>query len=330
MVGEAELRERIEALTGQPPSREFRVVDDTTEFMGILRGQVIRLGDRSFLVEGQMREGRFGLDDDPKYWVKKGLDLDTGERKVLKLVFLEEFRIRIGLLAVRCYRSPEKEAAVLDLVRGDPRYMQGVTIPDARGNPVRVLDLIPGESLYRYLKDLPVDHRTFFFTLLPTLLAKVVGCLEAIQHLHDHGLNHGDIRNDHVFVERGTGRLRWIDFDLTQDIADFDVWSLGNVLLFVVGKGEHTFHDVAAGRIRPLRPLENEDASAFFGHRIVNLSKVFDYIPRELNDILMHFSYGTDRFYESAADLLHDLRPVARDLAAPAGAHGAAVERDAG
>jgi hypothetical protein len=27
------------------------------------------------------------------------------------------------------------------------------------------------------------------------------------------GLNHGDIRNDHLFVDADGGRLRWIDFD---------------------------------------------------------------------------------------------------------------------
>jgi hypothetical protein len=285
--------------------------------MNVLRGDLIRLGDRDYLVEGEMREGRFGLDDDPKYWVKKARDLETGERKVLKLVFAEEFRIRIGLLAVRCYRDAGKEAAVLDLVRGDTRFMQGFTVPDAVGNPVRVVDYIRGQSLYRYLKDLGIDHRAYFTSVFPGLLGRIVGCFEAIEHLHAHDLHHGDIRADHIYLERETGRLRWIDFDLGQDVSDFDVWSLGNILLFTAGMGERTFHDVAGGRIVPLEPLRDEDASAFFPHRIVNLAKVFDYIPPALNEILMHFSYGTQRFYESVTAILDDLRPVARSLAEP-------------
>ena len=81
--------------------------------------------------------------------------------------------------------------------------------------------------------------------------------------------------------------------------------------------GEHTFHDVAAGRIAPAGvgvTLTEEDASAFFVHRILNLRKLFPYLPVELNEILMHFSYGTTRFYETATDLLRDLESAVEAL----------------
>jgi hypothetical protein len=46
-------------------------------------------------VVADMREGRFGIDDQPKYWVKKAVELETGELRILKLVFHEEFTTRM-------------------------------------------------------------------------------------------------------------------------------------------------------------------------------------------------------------------------------------------
>ena len=45
-----------------------------------------------------------------------------------------------------------------------------------------------------------------------------------------------------------------------------------------------------------------------FNNRLVNLQKVFPYIPDSLNRILMHFSIGANWFYENTAQLLDDLR----------------------
>jgi hypothetical protein len=310
------LERRIEELTGRPAMSPLRIVTDTTEFTNIWRGHVVRLADRFFLVVGDMKEGRFGIDEQPKFWVKKAIDLETGAEKILKLAFHEEFTIRIGLLRMRCYRDPIKEGDLLDMARGDARFMQGWTVEDARGNPVRVIDFIRGHSLYRYLRNLAMDHRTYFHTVLPDILTRLVDAFEAIVMVHARGHHHGDIRNDHLIIDAETGRLRWIDFDFCQDIPDYDVWSLGNVLGFVIGKGEHTFHEVAAGRQKVAvgEELTKQDASAFFKHRIMNLAKLFPWVPPRLNDILMHFSYETDVFYETAQDLLDDLRPVVESL----------------
>jgi hypothetical protein len=165
-----------------------------------------------------------------------------------------------------------------------------------------------------------MDHRTYFHTALPGILRKVVGTFEAIAMIHDRGYHHGDIRNDHILIDSETNEFRWIDFDFCQDIPDFDIWSLGNVLLYVVGKGEHTFHEVAAARLQVAAGAEltKEDASAFFAHRIMNLAKLFPWIPPELSDILMHFSYGTDVFYETVRALLDDLRPVVESMVSQA------------
>ena len=206
------------------------------------------------------------------------------------------------------------------MVRGDARFMQGTTEPDERANPVRVIDFIRGRNLYRYLSDLQMDHRTYFHTVLPGILRKLVEAIEAIAMIHQRGYHHGDIRNDHILIDSETDEFRWIDYDFCQDVPDFDIWSLGNVLLYVIGKGELTFHEVAAGRLRlaPGATLTKQDASAFFAHRIMNLAKLFPWIPSELSEILMHFSYGTQIFYETVQALLDDLRPVVQSLVSQA------------
>jgi len=284
--------------------------------MNIWRGHVIRLANHFFLVRGDMKEGRFGIDDQPKFWVKKALDLESGEDKILKLAFHEEFTIRIGLLRMRCYRDPLKEGELLDMVRGDTRFMQGWSVEDECGNPVRVIDFIRGRDLYQYLRDLQMDHRTYFHTVLPKILGQLVNAFEAIAMIHERGYHHGDIRNDHILIDSETEEFRWIDYDMCQDIPDYDVWSLGNVLLYVLGKGEHTFHEVAAGRqsLVPGAKLTKQDASAFFKYRVMNLAKLFPWISPELSDILMHFSYGTQVFYETVEALLDDLQPVVESL----------------
>ncbi len=49
-----------------------------------------------------------------------------------------------------------------------------------------------------------------------------------------------------------------------------------------------------------------------FNNRVVNLKKVYPYVPDELNLILLHFSMAADIFYDNTDQLLHDLRE-ARD-----------------
>ena len=71
------------------------------------------------------REGRFGLDEEPNYWVKRATDLTTGERKNMNLAFRETFDSRVGSTVFRCARSLEKESAILTKMRGHPHFMRG-------------------------------------------------------------------------------------------------------------------------------------------------------------------------------------------------------------
>ncbi len=312
---QTEIKERIRDLVGRHyvPYGTVQVVEDTTSIMNIYRGQILRLGDGEYFILGDIHEPRFGMQDQPKYWVKKVADLSDGTVRIIKLVFHEEFVAHMGPIRIRCFRSPEKEARVLELATGNPRFMQGRAFIDPAGNNVRLIDFINGDTLYDTLMNLEMEHEDYFHTRFPGILAQLCDCMDAIALLHAHGLCHGDIRNDHIIIEDGTELFRWIDFDLTQRFSDYDVWSLGNLLQFCAGKGIRTFHEVESGDIYPdsvRQSLSSDDAMGFYKYRIMNLRKLFGYIPKRFNDILMRFAVNTTTFYDRVDQLSSDVREV--------------------
>lgn len=301
---------RLEELTGWHSARPLQIVTDASDAMRLSRGHVLDLAGRLCAVMGWAYETRFGISDQPKYWVLRCLDLTTGQDLIVKTVFHEEFIARIGPLRIRCYRSPSKESAVLDLVRGDHRFMQGYTVADGVGNRLRVIDLIRGSTIFNHVLEWRESHEQYAAGEMLHLLAKLIPALAGVQMLHEHQLCHGDIRNDHLIIDAETGRLRWIDFDLNQDFSDFDIWSAGNVLAYVVGQGIRSFHQVlrdAAVSDTIKGSLETADASAFYDYRIYNLRKLYPYLPERINDILLHFTVGSDVYYQSLAEVIEDL-----------------------
>jgi hypothetical protein len=304
------MAKRIEELTGWRPRRDLQVLTDTTESMDMRRGHVLHLGGRLYAVLGHAYESRFGISDQPKYWVLRTVELESGRDFIVKAVFHEEFIVRIGPLRIRCYRSAAKESAVLELVRGDARFMQGGTVFDDTGNRVRILDSIPGPTVYSHVMTSRYSHEAYVFGEMRSLLRRLIESIEAIQTLHEHDLCHGDIRNDHIIIDSRTGRLRWIDFDLKQDSLDFDIWSIGNILSFVVGKGIRSFHQVLrsdAFSDATKASLTADDASAFHEYRVINLRKLFPYVPKPLNDLLMRFSVGATDHYRHMEQVAADL-----------------------
>lgn len=304
------LAEKIKALLGWKvnPAR-LKIFTDTSDWMRITRGDVIRLSCGDYLVKGNMREPRFGIDDQPKYWVFNAIDLSNNTEKIIKTVFLEEFHAHIGILRIRCYRNPLKEGEVLKLVQGDQRFMQGFVCFDEKGNAVRVIDFIKGKSFFQYVPLIQKSHEAYFYEDLPSILWKLKDSFEAISFLHEQGFCHGDIRNDHIIVESETGNYRWIDFDLMQDVSDFDLWSCGNILSYAVAKGLKTFDQVLKGNEfseEVKLSLTSDDASAFYNYRIMNLKKLYPYIPIKLNKILLHFTVKPIAFYKNIREFIDD------------------------
>lgn len=310
---ERELRERVEQYDRYPP-RQIRLIRDTSEFMSINANDVLELAGGYYLVRGDECEPRFGLEGEPKFWVKKAIDLSDGSSKVIKLVFHESCFMGIGELRIRCYRSPDKEARVLDKVRDDPFFMHGTTVSDDAGNVVRIVDRIRGPSLYTFIQAFRMDHETYFRDHLPGILRKLMACMEAIGRLHAAGEVHGDIRTDHVIIERDTQVYRWIDFDFTYEWTEnplgVDILGLGNLLLFILGKGfydEYNLRACGPDGLAVLSSLTESDYTLYSRNRIANLQKLFSYIPECFNQVLLRFSQGAEIFYENTEELLDDL-----------------------
>ncbi|UCC43525.1 MAG: hypothetical protein JSU65_10320 [Candidatus Zixiibacteriota bacterium] len=307
------LRSRIKTLTNWPSVDRLKVISDTSDCMRIQRGNVIRVGGREFVIEGHRYETRFGIEDQPKYWVFSAIDLETTNKVILKMTFHEEFVVHIGVFKIRCYRSPEKEASVLNLVQGDHRFMQGFTELDDAGNHVRIIDFIRGPSIFQHIHNNSAPHEEYFQRDLPRILHNLSDSMESIKFLHEHDTCHGDIRNDHIIIDSETGKYRWIDFDLNQHVSDFDVWSMGNIISYAAGQGIKSFHvvlqaDEFSQKIK--RSLGHGDGSAFYEYRIINMRKLFPYIPKRLNNILMHFAIEPRGHYGTMDELISDYRDM--------------------
>ena len=293
-------------------------VKDTSDFFRVEYDDVVVLNSVPYLVRNNEREGRFGLDDEPKFWVKRAVNLLTGETNVLKWVFKEQFSALIGRLVFECVRSPQKEARILELVQGREDFMQGTTVPDSSGNPLRILDFIHGRTMADITLSLGRNHEDFFHHFYPALLDDFIGIVKGIQFLHENGEKHGDIRRDHVIKDDKTGRYRWIDFDVTyrhgENRFGYDLFGLGNILMYITGRGDVTTHQLLRDDPEALSRLSGDDVNIVFHNRVANLRKIYPYIPETLNRILMHFSVGAPLYYEQTRELLEDLGEAREEL----------------
>ncbi len=290
-----------------------RLVTDTTNFLSIDYGDIILIDRKRYRVTGHEREGRFGMEDDPKFWVKKAVDTETGEKKIIKLSYFESFETSLGGIKIKRFRNPGKEGEILELVKNHPYFMHGTVHRDLKGNVIRVLEIVRGVNFFVYMNSLKMDYGTYFHKELPEILKKIVRAFEAIRFLHINGQKHGDIRNDHIFVEEGTGNYVWIDFDYDYESSEnpygIDLFGLGNILIYAIGKGFHIYHDIknrsAYGDL--IDRIEAEDFSLLDQGRFLNLKKLYPDVPKTLNDVIMHFSKGSNVYYESAEEIIEDL-----------------------
>ncbi len=291
-----------------------RVIEDTTNFFLIEGGDHIRVADRLYRVLGHAHESQFGIDD-PKLWVVRAIDSASGERKILKLAFFETFITTLAGVKIRCFRSPEKEARILKLVRDNPHFMQGRDFTDPKGNNIRVLDVIRGKTFLAHIDSLRMKYDRYFHTILPGILRKLVDSLAAIGFLHTHGFRHGDVRTDHLYVESRTGDFIWIDFDYdfeaTENPFSLDIFGLGTLLACAVGRGLHNRYMIVNDRSTYgdlADRMERGDFAILDQSMLVNLRKLYPIIPKTLNDILMHFSMRTEIYYEYVDEILRDLK----------------------
>ncbi len=307
-----DLRSEIEKYLCTTPAT-VTVHEKLADFFAINRGDVVSLDGNYYIISGNARERSFGLDDEPKHWVKYAYDVSTGKRKVIKLVYLEQFDLKYGEFVVRCYRSPAKEGRALQAVKGHPYFMQGETVKTEADGEIRIIDYITGTTLLGEIEDYPKTHEAYFHEFLPLLLDLFLPSLRALTVLHDCGIRHGDIRSDHLLLDRETAKLRWIDFDYDfifhESPFAIDLLGIGHMLSEMVGKAERTVHNLRhlpniAPRLQNLTPA---DFSVVQPTRLMNWKKVYPYVPEMLNQVLMHFAAGAEIYYETIDEIVEDL-----------------------
>ena len=314
-----ELKDMIARWVGpeQVPKR-LSIITDTSDFYRVDYDDVVILGDRPYLIRNNEREGRFGIDDQQKYWVKRARDLTDGSVKIMKLVFHERFEATVGGIVFDCYRSPRKEARILNLTKDHPRFMQGFSISDTSNNIIRVLDFIKGKTLADTVLLLGKGHEDYFHNHLPYIFDEFVELVQAIQFLHSRKEKHGDIRRDHIIKDTTTGMARWIDFDFNylhkENMFGYDLFGLGNILVYLVGRGDVTVQKLRQESSSALNRITADDVNIIFNNRVVNLQKVYPYVPEALNVILLHFSVGANTYYDTTEQFLHDLLEAREDL----------------
>ena len=307
-----QLKEMIAECVGpERVPKQISIFTDTSDFYRIDYDDVVVLDSKPYLVRNNEREGRFGIEEQQKYWVKRARDLTDGSTKILKLTFHERFEANVGGLSFECFRSPRKEARILELVKGDSNFMQGHSVTDSAGNIIRILDFITGRTFADFILELGDSHEDYFHSNLPAVLDEFLELVNAIRFLHSHGEKHGDIRRDHIIKEKQTGKSAWIDFDFNylhkENMYGYDLFGLGNILVYLTGRGDVTIQNLKEKDPMVYGRLFQEDMNIIFNNRVVNLQKVFPYIPDALNLVLLHFSVGANVYYEDTAQFLSDL-----------------------
>lgn len=317
-------KEEIKALIARQAGidrvpEKFNIITDTTDFFRLEYGDVLVLDDRYYWIKRYEKEGRFGLDDEPKYWVRRAVDLSDNSLKIIKLVFHEEFETNVAGVKIKCFRSPKKEARILDLVAEHPRFMHGFSLNDSAGNNIRILEFIPGPRFDSIVEESGDSHEEYFHSHFPTVLDQFIDLVKAIKFLHDHGEKHGDIRRDHILFDRERQINRWIDFDYNylhgESMWSFDLVGLGNIIIFLAGRGDVLVGDLHRDQRALFDTLWGEDLSISYRNRVANLKKIYPYIPDSLNRVLLHFSQGAEIYYENTSQMLDDLASARADLA---------------
>ena len=298
--------------------KQFKIVTDTSDFFQVEYNDVAILGGTLYWMKGYEREGRFGLDDEPKYWVRRAINLENGATTIIKLVFHEKFETTLGDVAVTCFRSPKKEARILELVADHENFMHGYSVTDAAGNNVRILEYIHGKRFDEIVRGYGSDHHDYFHNFFPTVLGQYIELVRAIKFLHDREEKHGDIRRDHILCDSETGINRWIDFDYNylhgESMFGFDLHGLGNILIFVTGRGDVLVPDLYRNQREIFDTLWGEDLNISYKNRVANLQKIYPYIPDSLNRILLHFSVGANIFYDNTDQMLDDMIKAEADV----------------
>ena len=166
------------------------------------------------------------------------------------------------------------------------------------------------QNLLISLLILKASWPTYSSKRFPGILKSFMECIEAIRFIHQHGDKHGDIRRDYIPIDRptrstagsistlinGTGKI----FTVTISLASVTFWYFWPVREICWFRNWRKKPPSLAG-------TQARGCHIVFNNRVANLKKIYHYILKTLNRVLMHFLKNTYWFYEHSAQLLDDL-----------------------
>jgi len=111
---------------------------------------------------------------------------------------------------------------------------------DEAGHPYLVMDFVDGLNLDRVVKEEGLGVRK------AARIGRAVGY--ALQHAHEHGVVHRDVKPENVILDRSTGEPKVTDFGIVKDLADRDEEAKLTQTGFTLGSPCYMSPEQAAGR----------------------------------------------------------------------------------
>jgi tetratricopeptide (TPR) repeat protein/tRNA A-37 threonylcarbamoyl transferase component Bud32 len=244
-------------------------------------------------------------------------------------------RVQSSAEAMARFQREAKIAARLD----HPNIVRVYDAGTDEGAPYLVMDYVDGPSLETVIKDEGVGVRK---------AAQVARSLaHALQHAHERGVVHRDVKPDNVLIPKDSGEPKITDFGIVKDLAGDEEDRKLTQTGFTLGSPCYMSPEQAAGRHAEVGPRSDVYSLAatlyqmltgqppFDGESIHQIMlkvvredprpvrKVNQAVPTDLESICMKaLEKDPDRRYASAQDLADDLgRFLAEEpvLAKPAG-----------
>ena len=119
-----ELAERIDSLAGRKVHGRVQVLEDTSDYMEISSGTVLRLGGQDYYIRGEAKEGRFGIADGAKVLVVLDAPSEVVRRSVrnlekVKLIAADQLNVFYLLHANHLVVSEEALAKIQEVYGDD-------------------------------------------------------------------------------------------------------------------------------------------------------------------------------------------------------------------
>ena len=179
----------------------------------------------------------------------------------------------------------------MELTRKDERFMQGFSVLDQSGNIIRILDFIHGKTLADTIFNIDVSHEEYYTKYFPVFLNEYIELVKGILFLHEHNEKHGDIRRDHIIWRKDEGKGVWIDFDFNyihkENIYGYDLFGLGNILIFIIGGGDVTVQKLYDSNSPILNQLTIDDMNIIFKNRVVNLVEIVNFDTQQCQSLVI-------------------------------------------